>query len=128
MFLGFTDDTYIIGVQNDYARDMLQHRLVRNVRRVLSSICGYNVNVRFEVLGPATEVKPTPEPAQDEEMPLFRFITEHEPEQAAEEKPEGTLDKGLPQLPVQPDLPESEINPRFTFDRYIVNNSNRVVL
>ena len=39
-FISVDGGIYVIGVRNTYARDMLQHRLYRNVRRVLSDVCG----------------------------------------------------------------------------------------
>ena len=44
-----SDGVFVIGVRNAYARDMLQHRLYRNVRRVLSDVYGTSVELRFEI-------------------------------------------------------------------------------
>ena len=75
VFLGYEDGEFTIGVHNSYARDMLQHRLYRNVCRVLSDVNGHPVRVRFEVF------KPQREPAaNDTDMPLFRMLAQHEPE------------------------------------------------
>src|SRR4051794_36734499 len=43
------DGVFVVGVRNTYARDMLQHRLYRNVRRVLGDVYGTTVELRFEV-------------------------------------------------------------------------------
>lgn len=109
--------TFVIGVRNSYARDMLQHRLYRNVRRVLSDVYGRSVELRFEVEKPADAA---PE-AQDEEMPLFRLLAQQDP--AAPVVP---LHEQVAR-PQRPELPESELNPRFTFDRYIAANENATI-
>ena len=46
-FIGVEDGVYIIQVENNYARDMLQHRLYRNVKRVLSDCIGTQTEIRF---------------------------------------------------------------------------------
>jgi len=56
---------FVVGVHNSYAQDMLQHRLYRNVRRVLSDVTRKDVEIKFENTGE----KP---PAEGE--PLFRFM------------------------------------------------------
>jgi chromosomal replication initiator protein len=53
VLLSVEDGVYVIGVHNSYARDMLQHRLYRNVARIMRDVTGREVEVRFE----ATEEK-----------------------------------------------------------------------
>ena len=43
------DGAYVIGVQNAYARDWLEERLLSTVKRVLTGIVGRTVEVRFTV-------------------------------------------------------------------------------
>jgi chromosomal replication initiator protein len=109
--------TFVIGVRNSYARDMLQHRLYRNVRRVLSDVYGRSVELRFEIDKPTEEAGDT----QDDEMPLFRLLAQQDP--AA---PAAPLHAQVAR-PQRPELPESELNPRFTFDRYIAANENATI-
>jgi chromosomal replication initiator protein len=116
VFLGVENGVYVIGVQNSYAQDMLQHRLYRNVRRVLSDVCGKTTEIRFDV------VKAKVNQAANEELdaPLFRFMQQQQ---------------SLPALPETQEFngfghanhPDYELNPRYTFDRFIVNKSNQVV-
>ena len=109
--------TFVIGVRNSYTRDMLQHRLYRNVRRVLSDVYGRSVELRFEI------DKPTEEAGDhsDDEMPLFRLLAQQNPT-----TPAAPLHEQVAR-PVRPELPESELNPRFTFDRYIAANENATI-
>lgn len=121
--------TFVVGVRNTYARDMLQHRLYRNVRRVLSDVYGKSVELRFEVA--KTETKKTSDGAaqSDEEMPLFRLLAQQAPVSPATpdvDKAETPLHERVAR-PQRPDLPESELNPRFVFDRYMAGNENATI-
>ncbi len=125
VFLGVDDEgVFRIGVHNSYAQDMLQYRLYRNIKRVLSDICGKPTEVLFEVHKPRSEPQPTDIPAHDD-PPLFRFLAQQE---TLPDLPETS--RPLHQSMEQPrfgDLPESELNPRFTFNRFVVNKSNQMV-
>lgn len=112
VYLGCDDGVFQIGVRNSYARDMLQHRLYRDVKRVISDVVGEKVELCFEVY------KPTAPAHQDDELPLFKLVNQQD-----------TVSSPLHQQmarPQRPDLPESELNPRLTFDRYVANSANRM--
>src|SRR5262249_15332344 len=52
-FVGYDAETltFVIGVPNSYSRDMLQHRMYRDIRRVLADATGLEaVEMRFEVV------------------------------------------------------------------------------
>lgn len=132
-----TPTVFIIGVRNTYARDMLQHRLYRNVWRVVSDVWGKPIELRFEVHQPA--VRQTTDSSAD--MPLFRLLAEQEANNALRDTgySGGTADPGTlgglydngslsdrVRRPERPSLPESELNPKFTFDRYIVSAANHM--
>jgi chromosomal replication initiator protein len=92
------DETFIIGVQNAYARDWLQDRLNSTVRRVLTSIVGQSVEVRFVVWNG--------EPAEDETPPVFK----------ADAPQNGRVSK----------VSGSRLHPRYTFQSFVVGASNRL--
>ncbi len=112
---GSDGGTFVIGVANSYARDMLQHRLYREIRRVLGDVTGQPVELSFEVARPAVTS------VEADELPLFRLLNSQRPERDS-----------LPALhqqvsrPQRPELPESELNPRFTFERFLANSHNRL--
>ncbi len=112
-FLGYEDGTFTIGVANSYARDMLQHRLYRDVRRVLSDVWGERIELCFEVYKRARVAD------EDDELPLFKLLAQQD------EAVPAPLHQQIAR-PQRPDLPESELNPRLTFDRYIANSANRM--
>lgn len=125
-FLRFEGDTFIVGVRNTFARDMLQHRLYRNVARVLSDAWGKAASIRFELL-PADNAKAH---TQDTELPLFQIMAEARvptlPTYAvADAAPAPTYAERVP-APVPASLPEMELNARYTFDRFVVGPSNHL--
>lgn len=115
VFLGYSDGLFTIGVPNAYARDMLQHRLYRDVRRVLSDVLGTRVELCFELH------KTAPKSEEDDELPLFKLLSQQA------ETPPAPIYQQLAR-PQRPDLPESELNPRFRFERFVANSANRMTL
>lgn len=49
-FLRVEDGRFVIGVKNGFTRDMLQHRLYRNLRTVVSQAWGQDVELIFEIV------------------------------------------------------------------------------
>ncbi len=115
--LGCEDSVFVVGVRNSYARDMLQHRLYRNLRRVVSDVYGKAVELRFEV-------NKIPEVSEvvEADMPLFRLLAQRE----LDAETPAPLHERVAR-PQRPELPESELNPRFTFDRFVVGTENQMV-
>ncbi len=119
VFLGCAEDgSYRIGVAHTYARDMLQHRLYREIRRVLGDVLGERVELCFEV---TKQLDPLP--TTDDDLPLFRLLN-HQP-QAQPAAVSAPIYQQVSR-PQRPDLPESELNPRYTFDRFVSNQANRM--
>ena len=123
-FLGFTASTapeqpatFTIGVRNTFARDNLQHRLYRSVRRILRDVYGQPIELCFEVH--KSEVTVQPEAQSSDDMPLFQFSARQEP-QAIPLHQQVVPPKG-------PELPESHLNPRYTFDRFVVGSVNNML-
>lgn len=127
VFIRVDDGVFVIGVHNSYAQDMLQHRLYRNVCRVLSDVRGEHTDLRFII----HKEEPTNTITEaDDQPPLFRFLAQQEripdfPETSRQPRQPSFFESVSP--PKFDDLPESDLNPRFTFDRMVVNQSNRIV-
>jgi chromosomal replication initiator protein len=109
------DGIFVIGVRNTYVRDMLQHRLYRNVRRVLSDVCGKTVELSFEIF------VEDPVEEDQQEMPLFKLLAQQQKNEAASRPLHEAVGR-----PRAPDLPESDLNPRLRFERLIVTCANRI--
>ncbi len=93
--IAYEDGSFIIGVQNAYARDWLDSRLKKTVTNILTGIMNRTVEVRFAVWQVTAEPPSQPEPE------IF-------PTQGTASPPQLTL------------------NPRYTFDNFVVGASNRL--
>lgn len=134
VFIGFEEGgtadmppVFTIGVPNSFAVDMLQHRLYRTVRRIVSDAYGQAVELRFEVNKRVRQL----EPADNTDMPLFQLLAQREqrspmPDESGEAAPSAPLHTHIAR-PKQPELPETELNPHFTFERFITSNANDMV-
>lgn len=132
------DGVFVIGVRNTFARDMLQHRLYRNIRRVLSDVCGTSVELRFEVSRPPARELPIDDNAPEngkhkqprlltdsqDDRPLFRLLAQR----TAINESESNLPPLHEQIrrPAYADLPENDLNPEYIFDRFVVSGSNQM--
>lgn len=96
-FLTYEDGCFIIGAPNAYACDWLQSRLSGAVSRLLSGLMGRSVQVRFTVW----------------QNPTYQ-------EGVREDEIE------LAPLTVTSLAPNSSLNPRYTFDNYVVGANNRL--
>jgi chromosomal replication initiator protein len=94
--LTYEDGSFVIGVQNAYARDWLEDRLLSTVKRVLTGIVGRTVEVRFVVW-----VEDTPD-----------------------ESPSSILHP--PSSPLTSEKTDSHVHQRYTFDSFVVGSSNRL--
>ena len=98
-FLSYEDGSFVIGVQNAYARDWLQSRLVSTVTRILTGIMNRTVEVHFNTWQKPVEPEA---PKMSKESPLpYEFDSEIE-------------------------IRNSTLNPRYTFDNFVVGPSNRL--
>lgn len=122
---------FVLGVVNSYALDMLQHRLYRNVRNTLSDAFGQEIEIQFELTKRPQPTHTIPSAWQtpedddnndnDDDMPLFRYMAQQPTDL---EQPPLHLRVQRPQFG---DLPENDLNPRFTFERFVVNRANHMV-
>jgi len=97
-FLSYEDGSFIIGVQNAYARDWLHSRLASTVSRILTGIMNRTVEVRFSIWQKPLET----------DTPSSRL-----PAQAYESE-------------VEADIHNPTLNPRYTFENFVVGPSNRL--
>ena len=69
-FLSYEDGSFIIGVNNAYARDWLESRLSSTVRRILTGMMNRTVEVRFVVWQNQAQTTPVEEPDLSSVEPL----------------------------------------------------------
>ncbi len=104
--LSNTEEEYVIGVRNDYAKDWLENRLKETILRTLAAIAGRSVRIRFvvwsdEIVTPAPQVN-----AAINSIPAAKY-------------PNG-------RNPVATVSPNRSFTHNFTFASFIVGSSNRL--
>jgi len=116
--VGLEDDTLVVGVQNAYARDWLESRLRSTVRRKLVGLMARPVDVRFVVWSGQGEGNGNGHGAQS---------AAESPADAAAEAPSPTAEAPAASPPT-PALhaQDASLNPRYTFDNFVVGSSNRL--
>lgn len=100
--ISYEDGTFIIGVQNAYARDWLESRLSSTIKRLLAGIMNRSIETRFIVWHGLDERKPVEEP--DKEI--------------ADDDAFAPLESNQP--------PAATINLRYSFENFVVGASNRL--
>ncbi len=109
---------FVMGAPNVYVCDMLNSRLNRKIERLLSDIANQPVRARFEV---ARAAETTAASLVGDEMPLLKLAA---PLEAHIDPP--SIEE-LVRAPRLPDLPEGDLNERYTFERFIVSPHNQMV-
>lgn len=107
--LAHEDGTFVVGVGNAYAKDWLSLRLRPLIKRTLNGIVGHAVDVTFVVQ--PTPVADIPDAAP---APLLTLAPAVAAPQAPTAGPEPLTIYG------------TNLNPRYTFDSFIVGPSNRM--
>ena len=100
------DGAFVVGVTNAYAKDWLENRLRSTVKRILTSIVGRTVELRF-VVWPAQTLHENGERVAPASAPL-----RHEAAPAVAE----TFAFSLP----------TNLNPKYTFETFVVGPNNRL--
>ncbi len=100
------NETFIISVPNTFTRDWLEKRLTESIVRILSGIMDQPQNVRFVLASQFDQVQNDGQPAVDAAPAA---------EPAASSLPRTT-----------PPARRMPINPRYTFDNFIVGGSNNL--
>ena len=98
--VAYEDGSFVIGVNNAYARDWLESRLKSTATRMLTGMMNRSVEVRFVIWQPS-------QPAET--------LSEITNELEKEEQPATTVP------PVN-----FPLNPRYTFETFVVGSSNRL--
>lgn len=101
--LAYENGIITVGVRNAYARDWLESRLTTNISRLLIEILNSNVSVHFVVSHPDENAS--------------RFASDPDAEPAA---------SSIEITPPAPKPRHVTLNPRYTFDTYVVGSGNRL--
>jgi chromosomal replication initiator protein len=142
--VGEDSDTFIVGVEKPIARDYLEARLAGMIRKTLTDLRGRPTEVRFvtqrarvtappvdgPLLQPADSRASSPGPSASSSAPAAVGGPSTEPVLSPTTGSGQALSKGSGQVgrsavPIPPS-PQARLNPRLTFDTFVVGNSNRL--
>ncbi|MBE0477437.1 MAG: chromosomal replication initiator protein DnaA [Coriobacteriia bacterium] len=101
--LGFVDDTLVVSVPNDFARDWLESRYSGLLRGALRKVTGRDVSVGFTVSAESPAVR---EAVAGTGIPPVPDLDEAEQRRVKE-------------------AIEGDFNPKYTFDSFVMGSSNR---
>ncbi|ODA41531.1 chromosomal replication initiator protein DnaA [Desulfosporosinus sp. BG] len=90
-------DTLVISVPNEFAKDWLESRYAPLIRSSVQSVLGHSVSLRFII--------PTPEGSYGEDLNLSVSIS--------------------PITPIEDEPIPNSLNNKYTFDTFVIGNSNR---
>lgn len=103
--LGIVDQEMVVSVENDFARDWLETRYTSLLSTVLTEVTGSPMAVRFSVLSDmAATAESEPEPPVQADTPA---------------------PTDLPVKKQERDSDEADLNPKHTFDSFVVGSSNQ---
>ncbi len=106
--ISFEDGSFIVGVHSAYAVDWLQNRLLPTIKRTLQRLMGRSVEIRF-IVKPSGPDNPEPQ----DSLPLVMAAQAAAADVPAYQQNGGGLCQG-------------QLNPRYTFDTFVVGPSNRL--
>jgi len=102
--LKYEDGTFVVGVENGYAKDWLEHRLLAMIKRTLARLTGRSVAVKFVVWSKETQ--------QQEDVPLLNLPAPVAVTVVETQSP-------------RPSSP-ANLNPRYTFESFVMGPGNRL--
>jgi chromosomal replication initiator protein len=125
--LAYEEGTLVVGVRNAYAKQWLENRLYGMIQRTLNHILGRSAEVRF-ILNPEGGFRGKPREAGsaflgEQDMDTTQDFSASGSARVAPNQ-EPYSNNGSDYTPYRANA--STLNSKFTFDTYIVGNSNRL--
>lgn len=102
------DNTMIIGVPNEFARDWLEGRYTEFIKEAIREILKQDINLKFII-------------PQNNENIIFNPPEENEEVAITQDEAINTEKKDMPLH----EYNSTPLNPKYTFDTFVVGNSNR---
>jgi len=112
-FVAYEDGSFVIGVNNAYARDWLESRLKSTATRMLTGIMNRSVEVRFVVWLKEPAAPLVPDTSAATVLEVAPAIS-HSEITAVEDQPQPMVG------------PQFGINSRYTFENFVVGSGNRL--
>lgn len=102
MPLEVTDTYYKVAVQNNFFKKVIEEKYAKTIESILSSIMEKNITLIIDTIeeSEGKQIIPEIKPAEEPMRPLFKSEREDE-------------------------IDESNLNPKYVFENYVMGNSNR---
>ena len=102
MPLEVTDTYYKVAVQNNFFKKVIEEKYAKTIESILSSIMEKNITLIIDTIeeSEGKQIIPEIKPAEEPMRPLFKAEREEE-------------------------IDESNLNPKYVFENYVMGNSNR---
>ena len=102
MPLEVTDTYYKVAVQNNFFKKVIEEKYAKTIESILSSIMEKNITLVIDTIeeSEGKQIIPEIKPAEEPMRPLFKAEREDE-------------------------IDESNLNPKYVFENYVMGNSNR---
>ena len=102
MPLEVTDTYYKVAVQNNFFKKVIEEKYAKTIESILSSIMEKNITLIIDTIeeSEGKQIIPEIKPAEEPMRPLFKAEREDE-------------------------INESNLNPKYVFENYVMGNSNR---
>ena len=102
MPLEVTDTYYKVAVQNNFFKKVIEEKYAKTIESILSSIMEKNITLIIDTIeeSEGKQIIPEIKPAEEPMRPLFKAEREDE-------------------------IDESNLNPKYIFENYVMGNSNR---
>jgi chromosomal replication initiator protein len=97
--ISYKDDVFVIGVPNVFIAEWLKSRLHSLIKRTLTGITGKTVAIQFAIRTPSQDIRTTP---------VYQ------------------TDGGTSARLKEPVIPTFRLNPKYTFDNFVVGECNRL--
>jgi chromosomal replication initiator protein len=141
--MGYEEETLVVGVRNAYAKQWLENRLYGMIQRTLNHLLGRSAEVKF-VLNPNSKSSSAEMGLRDSLRGPGRALTGEESMETRQDFSAADLARAAAEAEAgEPSAPNagaygssgeytpyrangSTLNPKFTFETYIVGNSNRL--
>lgn len=123
-------NVFVVGVRNTYAKQWLENRLYGMIERTLDNVLGQPVTIEFVLHGRDDHSPTELLTASSEHAPDDREVGPQMRMTSSEDLRPGREEKSGVRSAVSQYTPHrsngSTLNPKYTFDTYIVGNSNRL--
>jgi chromosomal replication initiator protein len=124
--LGLVEDTALLAAPNEFAKDYLENRLRPMIATALSDELGREIRVAVTVQHTDEQSEPAPEPLPEpmDQVGLHAYNGGHD-DWTPSSRNNGGASQLADRVPSRLSDREARLNPKYTFDTFVIGSSNR---